>query len=131
MDIVTLIIGIIFGFVIGFLWVQIQRMGIEKKIRQDAVRGSRNAITGEIYEKILPSIPNFPYAPKDMVFVGKWTDYIIFDGLSEGDLREIIFLEIKSGKSRLNANEKMIKKILDEKIVRFAEMRVGAPKNDE
>ncbi|MGP1582891.1 MAG: Holliday junction resolvase-like protein [Candidatus Altimarinota bacterium] len=131
MDIVTLIIGIIFGFVIGFLWVQIQRMGIEKKIRQDAVRGSRNAITGEIYEKILPSMPNFPYAPKDMVFVGKGTDYIIFDGLSDGDLREIIFLEIKSGKSRLNANEKMIKKILDEKIVRFAEMRVGAPKNDE
>ena len=131
MDIVTLIIGIIFGFVIGFLWVQIQRIGVEKKIRQDAVRGSRNAITGEIYEKILPSMPNFPYAPKDMVFVGKWTDYIIFDGLSDGDLREIIFLEIKSGKSRLNANEKMIKNILDQKIVRFAEMRVGAPKNDE
>ena len=131
MDIVALLIGIIFGFIIGFLWVQIQRIGVEKKIRQDAVRGSRNAITGEIYEKILPSIPNFPYAPKDMVFVGKWTDYIIFDGLSEGDLREIIFLEIKSGKSRLNANEKMIKKILDEKTVRFAEMRVGAPKNDE
>ena len=131
MDIVALLIGIIFGFIIGFLWVQIQRIGVEKKIRQDAVRGSRNAITGEIYEKILPSMPNFPYAPKDMVFVGKWTDYIIFDGLSEGDLREIIFLEIKSGKSRLNANEKMIKKILDEKIVRFVEMRVGAPKNDE
>lgn len=71
MDIGTLIIGIVVGFVIGFLWVQIQRMGIEKKIRQDAVRGSRNAITGEIYEKILPSMPNFPYAPKDMVFVGK------------------------------------------------------------
>lgn len=131
MDIVTLIIGIIFGFIIGFLWVQIQRIGVEKKIRQDAVRGSRNAITGEIYEKILPSMPNFPYTPKDMVFVGKWTDYIIFDGLSDGDLREIIFLEIKSGKSRLNANEKMIKNILDQKIVRFAEMRVGAPKNDE
>lgn len=131
MDIIALLIGIIFGFIIGFLWVQIQRIGVEKKIRQDAVRGSRNAITGEIYEKILPSMPNFPYAPKDMVFVGKWTDYIIFDGLSEGDLREIIFLEIKSGKSRLNANEKMIKKILDEKIVRFAEMRVGAQKNDE
>ena len=131
MDIVALLIGIIFGFIIGFLWVQIQRMGIEKKIRQDAVRGSRNAITGEIYEKILPSMPNFPYAPKDMVFVGKWTDYIIFDGLSDGDLREIIFLEIKSGKSRLNANEKMIKNILDQKIVRFAEMRVGAQKNDE
>lgn len=96
MDFISLFLGIVFGFLIGFLWVQIQRMGAEKKIRQDAIRGSRNAITGEIYEKILPTLPEFPYAPKDMVFVGKGTDYIVFDGLSEGDLREIIFLELKS-----------------------------------
>lgn len=130
MDFVTLIIGLIFGFIIGFLYMQIQRIGVEKKIRQDAVRGSRNAITGEIYEKILPSMPNFPYAPKDMVFVGKGTDYIVFDGLSEGDLREIIFLELKSGKSRLNANERSIKRVLDEKNVRFAEMRIDTKREE-
>lgn len=131
MDFLSLILGLVFGFCLGFLWLQIQRIWIEKRIRQDAVRGSRNAITGEIYEKILPTMPDFPYFPKDMVFVGKWTDYIVFDGLSEWDLREIVFLELKSGKSRLNTNEKMIKKILDEKRVRFAEMRISTNKNDE
>lgn len=57
MDFLTLIIGLFFGFAIGFLLVQYQRAGLEKQIRKDAVRGSRNAITGEIYEKILPSLP--------------------------------------------------------------------------
>lgn len=62
-------IALIIGIIIGFLWMKILSFGIQKQIRSDAVRGSRNAITGEIYEKILPSLPNFPYAPKDMVFV--------------------------------------------------------------
>lgn len=131
MDFLSLIFGVIFGFLIGFFVMQFGRISREKQIRADAVRGSRNAITGEIYEKILPSLPNFPYAPKDMVFVGKGTDYIVFDGLSDGSLREIIFLELKSGKARLNHNEKMIKKILSEKRVRFAEMRIGAVENIE
>lgn len=131
MDFLSLIFGVIFGFLIGFFVMQFGRISREKQIRADAVRGSRNAITGEIYEKILPSLPNFPYAPKDMVFVGKGTDYIVFDGLSDGDLREIIFLELKSGKARLNHNEKMIKNILIKKRVRFAEMRIGAVENIE
>lgn len=131
MDFLSLIFGVIFGFLIAFFVMQFGRISREKQIRADAVRGSRNAITGEIYEKILPSLPNFPYAPKDMVFVGKGTDYIVFDGLSDGSLREIIFLELKSGKARLNHNEKMIKKILSEKRVRFAEMRIGAVENVE
>lgn len=57
-------------------------MSHERTIRQHAIRGSKNAIFGEVYEKILPALPNFPYHPKDMVFVGKGCDYIIFDGLS-------------------------------------------------
>lgn len=101
-----------------------------KTVRQEAVKGSRNAITGEIYEKILPALPNFPFLPKDMVFVGKWVDYIIFDWLSEWDLREIIFLELKSWKARLNQNEKMIKKILENKKVRFSEIRIWNVENN-
>ena len=63
-----------------------------------------------------------------MVFVGKGCDYIIFDGLSDGNLREIVFLELKSGKARLNQNEAAIKHILDQKRVRFAEYRIGSEK---
>lgn len=63
-----------------------------------------------------------------MVFTGKGCDYIIFDGLTEGRLREIIFLELKSGNARLNQNEAMIKNIIDHKKVRFTEYRINSEK---
>jgi predicted Holliday junction resolvase-like endonuclease len=79
-----------------------------------------------VYEKILPALPNFPFSPKDMVFIGKGCDYIIFDGLSSGELREVIFLEIKSGHAILNKNERMIRDILEKKRVRYTEYRIDA-----
>ncbi len=102
-----------------------------KNIKKSTIRGSKNQILGELYEKILPALPNFPYAPKDMVFVGKWCDYIIFDGLTEGRLREVIFLELKSGNATINYNEKAIKSVIDRKHVRFSEYRIGSVKNKE
>lgn len=83
MEIMYACIGLLIGFILAFMVLKTQFLQSEKEIRSNAIRGSRSAITGEIYEKILPSLPNFPYAPRDMVFVGKGVDYIIFDGLSE------------------------------------------------
>lgn len=99
-----------------------------KHLKRSVLKWSKNQILGELYEKILPALPDFPYAPKDMVFTGKWCDYIIFDGLSEGRLREIVFLELKSGNARLNQNEAMIKNIIDHKKVRFTEYRINSEK---
>ena len=100
-------------------------------MRKQATQGSRSAIFGEVYEKILPALPNFPYAPKDMVFIGKGCDYIIFDGLSEWSLREIIFLELKSGNATLNKNEKAIQYLVDHHRVRFSEYRIDSVRNKE
>jgi hypothetical protein len=72
---------------------------------------------------VLPFLPNFPYSPKDMVFIGKGFDYLVLDGLSEGELRKIVFLEVKSGSSRLNPNEKMIAAIVAEKAIEWKEYR--------
>lgn len=79
MDFLSILLGGIVGFMIGFVVMKIQSLITERHIRQNAIRGSKNAIFGEVYEKILPSLPQFPYSPKDMVFVGKGCDYIIFD----------------------------------------------------
>lgn len=43
----------------------------QRGVRKSAITGSKNQIMGELYEKILPALPDFPYAPKDMVFTGK------------------------------------------------------------
>lgn len=129
MEIQYIIIGTVFGLFLGFFLAKIVFLGQKKSFQRDAIRGSRNSITWEIYEKILPALPDFPYTPKDMVFIGKGTDYIIFDGLSEWSLREIIFLELKSGRAVLNANEKSIKNIIAQKRVRFSEYRIGSVRN--
>ena len=44
---------------------------IMKHVRKQAVNTSHHVILGGVYEKILPALPNFPYAPKDMTFIGK------------------------------------------------------------
>jgi predicted Holliday junction resolvase-like endonuclease len=62
-----------------------------------------------VNEKIAPLLPEFPYLFKDLVYVGKGFDYLVIDGLSEGKIRDIVLLEIKSGKSQLNKNERMIR----------------------
>ncbi len=58
-----------------------------------------------------------------MTFIGKGIDYIIFDGLSSGNLKEIIFLEIKSGSSTQNNNEKAIEDIIKKGKVRYEVLR--------
>ncbi len=82
MDILTLVFGILVGFLIGFFLVRLISVSEHRQIKKHAVQSSKNSIMGEVYEKVLPALPNFPYAPKDMVFLGKGCDYIIFDGLS-------------------------------------------------
>lgn len=131
MDIVTLIFGWLLGFLIGIFIMKIFSLHEQRWIRNKAVQGSRNSIFGEVYEKILPALPNFPYAPKDMVFIWKGCDYIIFDGLSEWALREIIFLELKSGKSVLNKNERAIQQMVDHRRVRFSEYRIDSIRNKD
>jgi predicted Holliday junction resolvase-like endonuclease len=95
-----------------------------KNERELSIKKSRSVILWEVYEKVLPFLPNFPYAPRDMVFVWKWVDYIVFDGISEWFLRKIIFLEVKSGNWKLNNNEKMIKNIVNTWKVEYKEYKI-------
>lgn len=131
MDILTLLIGLVLGLVVGMAIMRIQSVFEHKNLKKSVLKGNRNQILGELYEKVLPVLPDFPYAPKDMVFMGKGCDYIIFDGLTEGKLREVIFLELKSGNATLTYNEKAIRDTLDRKRVRFTEYRINSLKNKE
>ena len=128
MDLTTLIVGTLLGLMLGMALMRILSLFEHKNLRKSVLKWSRNQILGELYEKILPALPDFPYAPKDMVFTGKWCDYIIFDGLTEWRLREIVFLELKSGNARLSHNEAAIKSVIDQKRVRFTEYRIGSEK---
>ena len=104
------------------LWYLIARLlfGIQNKWqRKNAIERSKHVIMWQVNEKIAPILPGFPYNYKDLVFIGKGIDYVVFDWLSTGYLKQVVFLEIKSGNSLLNKNEIMIKDCLDRKKVYY------------
>lgn len=120
---VIILVSICF-FLLWYLWAKIQNISQIKSHRQDAIKRSKASILWELYEKITPFLQDFAYSPKDMVFVWKWFDYLVLDGLNEGDLREIIFLEIKYWSSSLNKNEKMIRQVVGSKNVKYVEFKI-------
>jgi len=93
--------------------------------RKNATKQSRSVILWEVNEKIAPLLPWFPYDFKDLVFIGKGIDYLVFDGLSEWKLHKIIFLELKSGVSQLNGNEKQIKECIAKNRIQYEVFRVS------
>lgn len=111
------------GFLLGYLFAKIYFLTSIRRHRSDAISKSKSVVHGHNTEKIAPLLPGFEYNIRDMTFVGKGIDYIIFDGLSSWDLQEIVFLEIKSGTSRQNKNEKMIEEAVKKGRVRYEVMR--------
>ncbi len=120
-----LLLSLVLGFVIGTLVQKIIFKKQESSIREDAIKRSKSILAGQFIEVIAPFFPNFPYNPKDLKFLGSPIDYIVFDGLTNGKLKEVIFLEIKSGKSKLNDNEKQLKNIIDKKAISYKEYRIN------
>ena len=80
----------------------------EKEIRDDAIKRSQAVIKGKITEHLIPYFPDFPYNPKDARFLGTPVDLIIFNGLSEDFVNEIILLEIKVWKKSITYKKRTL-----------------------
>ncbi|MBN2454894.1 hypothetical protein JXB11_05115 [Candidatus Woesearchaeota archaeon] len=99
----------------------------ERKIsrsRQDAVERSRYSLMGRVWEQVAPFTPEFKYHPADLRFIGAPVDYIVFEGMNEKDIKRVIFLEVKSGKSRLNEQQLRLKEAIKGKKVEWEEFRI-------
>ena len=95
----------------------------EQKIRQDAVHRSHAVIKGKITEHLVPWFSKFPYNPSDARFLGSPVDFIIFNGLSEGNLNEIVIVEVKTGSSSLSPRERSVARIVEDRKIRFEVIR--------
>lgn len=87
----------------------------EKEIREDAIKRSKSVMLGKMWEQIVPHYrpTDFTFIPSDARFLGSPIDFIVFKGASEGEIEEIIFLEIKTAKSRMNSQQVKLKKVID------------------
>ena len=96
----------------------------EVQVRNDAVERSRLVTIGNLTEHVAPFFSQFHYNPKDARFIGSPLDLLVFDGLDEGVLRKIVFVDVKTGAANLNPHERSIQKAIQEKLVEFAILRI-------
>jgi predicted Holliday junction resolvase-like endonuclease len=89
----------------------------EQEIRLDAIQRSSAVTRGKVTEHIVPYLPGFDLDPKDIRFLGTPIDLIAFKGLNGSEEIEIVFIEVKTGRSVLSARERAVKKAVEQKRV--------------
>ena len=94
------------------------------EIRQEAAAKSRSVLRGLFSEQLAPYLPDFPYSPTEVRFIGKPVDFIVFEGMDEKNIKHVRFVEVKSGSSALTQQEKNLRNAIDAKKVSFEEYRM-------
>lgn len=134
MDLIVIVLIVIFLISIGIAFWLGRKEGAyardrywEKEMplhRKDAINKSRAVLGGNFSEQLAPYLPNFKYLPTECRFLGKPIDLLVFKGMDNKEINEVVFVEIKSGKSKLNKSEKNLKEAIEKKRVRWEEYRI-------
>ncbi len=112
------------GLGVGLLLMYLHFKQKIPELRQDAIDRSRANLGGQFAEQLAPYFPDFPYSPTELRWLGKPIDYMVFKGMDINALQEIVFLEIKSGTSQLNEHQRQVKRLIEEKKVKWETYRV-------
>ncbi|MEK6910587.1 MAG: Holliday junction resolvase-like protein [Nanoarchaeota archaeon] len=98
-----------------------------KKGMKRATTGAENTAksvnVGKLLEKVFPTMSDFEWELSDCRFLGEPIDLIIFHGLTAGKVESIRFLEVKSGKAKLNEHQKQVKEAIENNKVRYEEFK--------
>ena len=90
------------------------------------LRHSRAVTTGKVAEQLAPHFPEFPLNPREARFLGSPVDYVVFDGLEAGEVRRIVFVEVKTGGAGLSGRERLVRDAVRAKRVEWIELRAGS-----
>jgi len=74
---------------------------------------------GKILEKVLPTMDDFRWALPDCRFLGDPIDLVTFNGCCQNKIKSISFIEVKSGKARLNKNQRLVRDAVQDKNVLY------------
>jgi len=118
-----LLAGVVVGGLIASIYFLLWKASYTRQIRKDSVDRSRATISGQVHEQLLPYLPDFPFNPKDVRFMGAPVDLIVFDGLSAGKLERIVFVEVKTGGSQLTPRERQVRDMVQARGVSWEEIR--------
>ena len=123
--IVIIVLGLLYiGYIIGRFISNRKWERDIPDIRNQAVLQSRAVLAGQFSEQLAPYLPDFPFKPTECRFIGKPVDLIVFKGMDEKNIHEVEFVEIKSGKSKINKHEKNLRDTIKKGNVRWSEYRI-------
>ena len=125
--VVTLVVGMIYLYL--SLRFERWKREFERRVREDAVKKSQSVTLGKVTEHLIPYLPDFAYNPRDVRFLGSPIDLIVFDGLDEGSVRNVVFIEVKTGDADLNSRERRVRDAVQNKRVQWLELRPFEPRN--
>ena len=96
-----------------------------EEIVKARLKQSRAVLGGLVSEQIAPLLPDFPFDPGDCRFIGKPVDFIVFKGMNDQNISEVVFLEVKSGVSKnLSQQEKRLRDVIQAGRVSWAQFSV-------
>jgi len=119
----ALLIALVAGLalVLGFL---LWKARYTRAVRQDVLQRSLAVTAGKVFEQLVPYLPNFPFNPKDVRFLGSPVDLVVFDGLSDGEVSRVVFVEVKTGDAELSTRERRVRDAVLAHHVEWHELRL-------
>jgi len=97
------------------------------------LQASKAIVSGKVQEHLAPLLPEMlaEFNPREARFLGSPVDFVVFDGLDEDDLRRVVFVEIKTGRSGLSTRERCIRDAIAAGLVEFRTVTLGGMSPDE
>ncbi len=124
---ITLIIGVFIGRRLGF---SEGKYFFEKNLLPKRLDSSRAVLKGQISEHLAPFLPGFKHLHGECRFIGKPVDFLVFKGMDEGRIDEVVFVEVKTGVSNLSRIEKCLRDAVNEKRVSWELLRFDDESDD-
>jgi len=119
MNYVNYVLAAVVVVLVFLLW----KARYTRAVRHDAIQRSLAVTAGKVYEQLVPYLPDFPFNPKDVRFLGSPVDFVVFDGLSDGNITRIVFVEVKTGAADLSTRERRIRDAVQDSRVEWYELR--------
>ena len=120
----NLLLGAVIGLLVALVAFLAWKGRYTRAVRADAIVRSQAVITGRVSEQLLPFLPGFGFNPKDARFLGSPVDFVVFDGLDDGALRRVVFVEVKTGDADLSPRERQVRDAVQGREVEWLELRV-------
>ena len=114
--IVLIVLVVFFAFLYYKLRIRVRALEME----QEQLKFDHKSMAvkhGYQFESFVPFMEHYPGEKENTVFLGKPVDFISFDH------DYVKFIEVKTGKSQLNDNQKRIKELIEQGKVKWFELR--------